>query len=471
MDDAARSTGAANDPGSRRAGFRGAGSGRAQGGAGGSVAQGQAEAHRRAGRRALFAAFLGFFVDMFDVYLPVVVLAPAMAYFQPDSLSSTLKSTLFYIVFALSLVGRPAGAAVFGHLSDKIGRRKVTIISMAGFALVTLLIGILPGYEQWGMASIVLLIVLRFVDGIFLGGECAGANPLAMEYAPKQQRGLWSAFIHTGFPLAFASMCLLTLGLLSRISSGSRHSAYVLWGWRIPFFLGSALGFAVLLYFVRCVPESPVWSTAKKVKAPLLELFRGGNLRIFAQIFLVMSGVWLMLNAVTSILPGVLLTFRPVSSVTVTWAQLIASLVLACAFVPFGVLGQKIGRRTILWLFGLAGLTAGPAFYYLLMRSGYRSTAELVVLVTLINLCALPVWSNITAYLSERFSTGVRASGYGVGYSAAIILPAFSSVYMLGLHRLGIPYEYTQIVLLALGGLLTLVGALAGPETHHVEIA
>jgi MFS family permease len=444
---------------------------RAPEGAGRESEQDRAEALRRAGRRALFAAFLGFFVDMFDIYLPVVALAPAMAYFQPDSLSPTFKSTLYYVVFALSLLGRPCGATLFGHLSDKIGRRKVAIVSMTGFALVTLAIGLLPGYDQWGKASIVLLVVLRFVDGIFLGGEYTAANPLAMEYARKEQRGLWSACIHAGFPLSLAVMSALTLGLLSRIPSGSRHSAYVVWGWRIPFFLGSALAFVVLIYFVRRVAESPVWATSKKVKAPLLELFRGGNRRIFAQVFLLMSGIWFMLNAVTSILPGVLLTQRHASIVTVTYAQMIANLVLAASYVPFGLLGQRIGRRTVLWLFALAGATAGPVFYFVLVRSGYKNPAELIVLVTFVNLCAIPAWSNVTAYLNERFSTGVRACGYGVGYSAAIIVPAFSSVYMLGLNRLGIPYEYTQIVILAFGGVLMLVGALAGPETRDVDIA
>ena len=142
---------------------------------------------------------------MFDVYLPIIALAPAMSFFQPDTLSPAQQSTLFYVVFALSLVGRPLGAVVFGHYSDKIGRRRTTIISMGGFALVTLLIAFLPGYETWGIGSIAALTFLRFLDGIFLGGEYTGANPLAMEYAPKDQRGLWAAFIHiSGLPPSFS---------------------------------------------------------------------------------------------------------------------------------------------------------------------------------------------------------------------------------------------------------------------------
>ena len=428
-------------------------------------------AARQSGRRALWVAFIGFFVDMFDAYLPVVVLGPAMAYFQPPTLSPALQSTLFYVVFALSLVGRPVGAAVFGHYSDKLGRRKVTLISMAGFAVVTFLIGLLPGYETWGFASVGLLIFLRFVDGVFLGGEYTGANPLAMEYAPKDQRGIWGAFIHTGFPASMALMSLITLALLRLAPGGSPHSAYVTWGWRVPFFLGGLFGCGVFLYCLLRVPESKVWAKAERAKSPRGELWRGDNPRILGQVFLVMSGAWFTLNAVTSILPGVLLTVRHVDSVTVTNAQLIENLVMVFLLVPFGMLGQMLGRRTVLWMIGLAGCTVGPLFYYVLVRSGYRNTVELIVLVTLINLCAMPVWAIITAYINERFSTGVRASGYGLGYSLATIIPAFSSFYMLALKRLGMQYPYTEVAIFALGGLLLMIGALSGPETNHIDIS
>ena len=424
-----------------------------------------------AGPRALRAAFIGFFVDMFDMYLPIVVLGPAMSYFQPATLSPALQSTLFYIVFALSLVGRPVGATLFGHYGDKLGRRWVTIISMGGFAFVTLLIGLLPGYESWGIASIVVLTLLRFVDGVFLGGEYTGANPLAMEYAPKEKRGAWAAFIHTGFPLSLAAMSLITTGLLRMLPAGAPHSPYVRWGWRIPFFLGALFASGVFLYYVKRVPESSVWAKAEKTKSPLKELFRGDNFRCLLQVFLVMSGVWFTLNAVTSILPGVLLTVRHVSSVVVTNAQLVANLLLAVCFVPFGMLGQKIGRRTILVLMGFAGFTAGPILYYVLVRSGYRSAWRLTLLLTLVNLCATPVWAIVTSYINERFPTGVRASGYGVGFSAAAIIPAFSSFYMLGLKGLGIPYEYTEIVIFVVGGFLLFLGALSGPETKHVDLS
>ncbi len=428
-------------------------------------------AARRIGRRALRAAFIGFFVDMFDVYLPVIALGPAMVYFQPATLSPKLQSTLFYVVFALSLVGRPIGATIFGNFSDRFGRRKVTMISMAGFAAVTLLIGLLPGYESWGFGSIVVLISLRFVDGLFLGGQYTSANPLAMEYAPKERRGAWAAFIHTGFPVSMIVMTLITGALLRVIPAGSVHSPYAIWGWRIPFFVGALAALAVFFYYLRSVPESKVWAQSEKVQSPLKELFHRDNLRVLLQVFFLMSGAWFTLNTVTSILPGVLLNQRHVSSITVNDAQLIENVVMALWFVPFGILGQRIGRRTILWVLGLSGCTVGAAAYYLLVRSGYRNAVELVVLFTLVNFCTTPVWAIVTSYINERFTTRIRATGYGVGYSAAMIIPAFSSFYMLGLAGLGMPYEYTEVALTALGGLLLMIGALSGPETKQVEIA
>jgi MFS family permease len=266
-------------------------------------------------------------------------------------------------------------------------------------------------------------------------------------------------------------MSLITTSLLRVLPAGSPHSPYVQWGWRIPFFLGALFAGGVFLYYIKKVPESNVWAKAEKTKSPLKELFLGNNFRCLLQVFLVMSGAWFTLNAVTAILPGVLLTVLHMNSVVVTNALLVAYCLMALIFVPVGMLGQKIGRRTILALIGLAGFTVGPILYYVLVRSGYRSALQLTLLVTLINLCATPVWAIVTSYINERFPTGIRATGYGVGYSAATIIPAFSSFYMLGLKGLGMPYEYTEIVIFAVGGFLLFLGALSGPETKHVELS
>ena len=111
-------------------------------------------------RRVILAGCIGFAVDFFDIYLPVLVLAPVTKYFEPPALTSAASTTVYFFTFAATLIGRPCGAIIFGHFADRIGRRRTTMISIAGFGFFTLLIACLPGYETIGIWSIVLLILL-----------------------------------------------------------------------------------------------------------------------------------------------------------------------------------------------------------------------------------------------------------------------------------------------------------------------
>src|ERR671929_544507 len=178
-----------------------------------STAAGQRETVDPRAKSAIRGAWFGFFVDMFDIYLPIVVLAPAIAYFVAPEMGTVEKSVVSGSIFAATLLGRPIGSFIFGHFADAIGRRRTTIISVAGFGVVTLLMALLPGYQQWGVAAVILLIALRLIDGIFLGGEYTSANPLAMEYSPKEKRGFYSAFVMSGYPVAYAAISAITLGL------------------------------------------------------------------------------------------------------------------------------------------------------------------------------------------------------------------------------------------------------------------
>lgn len=210
-------------------------------------------------KNAIWGAFLGFFVDMFDIYLPVVVLAPALIYFVSPQLDATTSAIVGASIFAATLVGRPLGALIFGRFADSIGRRRTTIIAVSGFGVATLLMALLPGYEQIGIAAVVVFIVLRFVDGIFLGGEYTSASPLAMEYSPREKTGLYGTLIMTGFPLAYAFISLITMFLLFWLPSEGLNSPYVQWGWRIPFFFGAFLAFAFVAYYYYFVDESEIW--------------------------------------------------------------------------------------------------------------------------------------------------------------------------------------------------------------------
>ncbi len=421
-------------------------------------------------KRTIWGAFIGFFVDMYDVYLPVIALTPALIYFQPKNLPAQIATTIFYVVFAVTLVGRPIGSFIFGHLGDRIGRRKTTLIAVTGFGVVTLAIAFLPGYQTLGMAALVLLIALRLLDGIFLGGEYTAASPLAMEYCPKRLRGIYSAIIQAGYPIAYIAISLFTaLMLFVTPVRGGLNSPYVQWGWRVPFIVGALLALAFVLWYRR-VPESRSWMESEKTENPIGTLFRGESFKAFGQVFIVMTGFWLTLNTTISTLPQLLSKTVKMSQTDVTIALLIANVVLVGGYLVAGVLGQLVGRRTMLIVLGLLTATVSTSAYFILLQVAqpHGTFLQTVALASVITTITVSGWGLLSAYINERFTTAIRASGFGIGYSLAVVLPSFYSFAMLGLASL-LPYKYTQIPLLALGGLLILIGGALGPETREVE--
>jgi len=374
------------------------------------------------GRSALRAASLAFFVDAFDAYVPVLALAPAQVFFLPPSLPVSTRATLAYIIFfTISWMGRPIGAFIFGHFSDTIGRRRTTLISVAGFGACTLAMALLPGYAQWGLAAIAAFGVLRLIGGIFIGGEYTGAAPLAVEYAPKDQRGLWGSLCNIGYPAALAANTGLTYLLLQFFPAGGPDAPYSLYGWRIAFVIGALLAFAVFAYYYRAVPESDVWITADKSAAPLKDLFGKQQFPRFAQVFMLMLGAWLTLNPVAGTLGTLFRVVLNVPNSLATVAIFASTLLGATAFPFIGMLGQNISRRTLFMIIGGTNVLVTPPLYVWLVASGHDHAALLITLTILIQIPTLAVWALVTAYITESFPTKVRASGYGLGFSLATI--------------------------------------------------
>ncbi|MQA94912.1 MAG: MFS transporter [Streptosporangiales bacterium] len=421
------------------------------------------------GRKAVFGAWLGFFVDMFDIYLPIVALAPAAAYFQATDVSKGTAAIISAMIFAATLLGRPIGAVLFGHLADRVGRRRTAIVAVTGFGVITGLIALLPGYQTIGLTAVVLLILLRFVDGIFLGGEYTSATPLALEHSPKGRRGLVGALIMTGYPLAYCAVAAVTFATLAFVPAGGLDSPYVQWGWRIPFVIGALLAFGFVWWFRREVKESPAWEAGTKEKSPVLELFRGANRRNFLQVFVLMTGIWLSLNMVSAVLPGLLADPVGLDDSQISVVLVIAYLVVAGAYVAAGVIAQRVGRRPSLIVLGVLTATVSPLGYALIVGGAVTGIVSVTLLVVLVGVVTLSVWGIITTYINERFHTGVRASGYGLGYSLAVIIPAFYAFYQSGLTAF-VSLEYTPLILLVLGGALIIVGAAIGPETRDVDM-
>jgi MFS family permease len=422
-------------------------------------------------RNAIKGAFASEFIDMFDIYLPVVVLSPVMFLFQPPNLSGGAQAILASLVFITTLLGRPVGALLFGIIADRLGRRTASIYSVSGFGAVTLLIALLPGYDGIGVASYWLLVVLRFVDGIFLGGGYTGAMPLAIEYSKKEERGFVGGFVLSAFCASYLCINLVALLMLVLFPLEGPGSPYALWGWRIPFVIGAALAFALAAYYVSSVVESEIWrGGAARQRVPLSSLVRGRGGRDLAQVLLMMSGFWLTQNMITIYLPtGLLSQTLHLNGLQVTSTLMFTYFVLFFSYIAAGAIGQRVGRRRFFVVVGPLIATVGAAILYVLANAASLSLTTVTLLVCAMAVLVTSPWGVIVTYINERFATDVRATGFGVGFSLSVIIPSFYAFYLTGLSA-WIPPGIAPVVLLCLGGLLGMVGALMGPETRDVDL-
>jgi Na+/melibiose symporter-like transporter len=423
-------------------------------------------------RNAIKGAFFSEFIDMFDIYLPVVVLSPVLFFFQPPHLSSGMEAILASLVFITTLIGRPVGALLFGMVADRTGRRRASIYSVTGFGIVTLLIALLPGYETLGVGSYWLLVVLRFIDGIFLGGGYTGAMPLAIEYSKKSQRGFVGGLIIAGFPAAYVTINLVAMSMFALFPLHGVNSPYAQWGWRIPFVIGAVLAGILALYYVFKVAESEIWESEAGVareKVPLSDLIRGKSGRNLLQVLLLMTGFWLTQNIITIFLPtGLLVRSLHLTGFEMSSTLLVSYAVLFFSYIGSGMLGQKIGRRRFFIIVGPAIATVGAALLYVLANVDGLKLPTIMLLVCLLSVLVTSPWGVIVTYINERFVTDVRATGFGVGFSLSVIIPSFYAFYMNWLGLI-MPLRVTPVALLCVGGLIGMIGAIMGPETKDVD--
>lgn len=404
--------------------------------------------------RAVRGGILGNFVDQFDIFLPVIAVAPAAAtLFGPADVVANAG-----LVFVATLVGRPLGAAIFGPISDRLGRLRTTKIALTGVGAATLLIATVPDHAVLGSGTLFLMVALRLLGGIFLGGEYTSAVPLAMEWAAPRSRGLTSGLIMWMSPWANATIAGIVFALLSALTPES----YAAWGWRVPFVLGAALAFGMLIYYRRAVTESPVWNRTAKRSKPLKEIFVGCNRRALAQVFVLMSGLWLLTDMAIPVLTNQLKVGTTIDSRTISFTMLCATAASAVAMLAAGHLSTSIGRRRFFIIFGLGAAVLAPLAYLAVFDAG--GIPALVILVAVLQIVTVSGYGPVGAYLAERFPSAVRSTGYGVGYSLSIVLPALYPYYLPPLQA-ALGRQTAVAALLVLGALLVLTGALAGPDT------
>lgn len=419
------------------------------------------------GKAALRAGVVGNWIDNIHVFLPVTALAPAMLVLAGPAATA---STGALIIVAM-LFGRPVGGIVFGRISDRLGRTRTTRIAIAGTAVCALAIAAMPTHELLGAGTVALILALRFLGGIFVAGEYSAAIPLAMEWSTGRRRGLMSGLILSMAPWAQATIAFSVAGLLALI--GPEH--YAAWGWRMLFLIGAALSLGMFAYYRRQVADAPVFHRARtaprtsgepaavgeRPASGLGSLLTGRWAKAFWQVFLLMTGLWLLTYSTVLLLTERMTTDSVLDPAAVPVVIGLASVAQAVVMAVAGHLSTFTGRRRLFMLWGLVAAVAGPVVWWLAITTSTFLLAA--VFAAVLQVITVSAYGPVSAYLSERFPTEVRSTGYGMGYSLSLVVPALYPFYLpliepvLGRHG-------SVMVLVGLGGLLLALGAALGPR-------
>ncbi|WP_022881870.1 MFS transporter [Gryllotalpicola ginsengisoli] len=430
-----------------------------------------AESRRRLTGAVVGGAF-GFFVDMYDVYLPTIALAPATVYFIPASLPVATKAIITALVFVATLFGRPVGSMIFGPIADHVGRKKVTLWSVAGCGAATFLIAFLPGYAQWGAGAVVLMILLRFVDGIFIGGEYTGAMALAIEHSPQDRRGFYGSLVGAGFPLSYCAIAAITWATLHFFPSGGADAPFTVWGWRIPFLCGAIFSVFFLIYYSRAAKDSLAVThklQVTRVKHPVGRLLGPVAPKNYWTLFVMMLGVWFASNMASSLLASTAKSGSNVDASGISLIIVIAQLIHTVLFPVFGALSDRIGRKMFFILCGITTGTVCAACFAVFGHGGVIGFGTVLLLVVVIRISGASMFALTPAYLSERYPAALRGTGYGLSYSLPLIVTGFYAYYQNWLGHI-VPFAYTPVVLLVLAGVLMVVGGFLSAETRKWDI-
>ena len=361
------------------------------------------------------ASSVGTLVEWYDFYIyGVLAVVFAQHFFPPGNPGLALLASL--AVFWFGFIARPFGAILFGHLGDLIGRKFTFMLTLSLMGLATFVVGLLPTYATWGLAAPILLLIIRAVLGLALGGEYGGAATYIAEHAPDGKRGLYTSWIQTTATMGIVFALLVVL--ICRQSMGD--APFTDWGWRIPFLLSAIL--VVLSGYIRLkLEEAPLYarlkeqgkSSANPVKDTYTSRRNWGLMAIALFGATAPEGVVWYTGQFYALI--YLTAVLKVNYVTVYVVLMIALTVGSLFFVFFGWLSDHIGRRNIMTLgFALAVVTYWPVFTWL---GTFRDNpVMLTVLVFYLVILVTMVYGPIAAFLVELFPARIRYSSMSMPY-------------------------------------------------------
>ncbi|MGW6746190.1 MFS transporter [Streptomyces sp. NPDC055025] len=375
-------------------------------------------------KRIVAASLIGTTIEWYDFFL--YGSAAALVFnklFFPDS-DPLVGTLLSFLTYAVGFAARPIGALVFGHFGDRLGRKKLLVLSLLMMGGATFAIGLMPTHATIGTAAPVLLTVLRLIQGFALGGEWGGAVLLVSEHGDAKRRGFWASWPQTGAPAGQ----LLATGVLSALTALLSDAAFTSWGWRIPFLLSGVL-VLVGLWIRLSVDESPVFkaalaqaeqrkSTADVAeKAPIVSV-----LKHHWRDVLVAMGARMAENISYYVITAFILVYATtaveMSKQTALNAVLIGSAVHFAVIPAWGALSDRIGRRPV-YLIGAVGVGAWMFPFFALINTASFGNLLLAVTVGLVLHGAM--YAPQAAFFSEMFATRMRYSGASIGAQFASV--------------------------------------------------
>jgi len=365
-------------------------------------------------RKVVVASFIGTTIEWYDFFIYTTAAAlvfPQLFFPSFEPLAGTLAS---FATYAVGFLARPLGGVIFGHYGDKIGRKAMLVTTLLIMGIATFVVGLLPTYETIGIWAPILLVVLRLLQGLGLGGEWGGAVLMAVEHSPDDKRGLNGSWPQMGVPAGL----VLGTGAFAAVSAISGE-AFVTWGWRVPFLL-SILLIALGLYIRLAIYESPAFSRVREsgteARMPIVDVFR-----TYPKNVLLAVGSRIGIDVVFYIFAVYVLTYvstnlglpRNLGLIAIS----IAALIEIFTIPAFASLSDKVGRRPVL-MAGAAflGLWIFPFFWLLDTRS-----ASLIILAVIVGLSLghAAVYGTQASFYAELFGTRVRYSGASLGYQLA----------------------------------------------------
>ena len=378
----------------------------------------QRSAQEKMARKATLASAFGTTIEFYDYFIYGLIAGLVFNQVFFPEVSPTAGTLAAFATFAVGFLARPLGGILFGHIGDRLGRKPALIATLLVMGVPTTLIGLLPTYATIGIWAPILLVLMRFAQGLGAGGEWGGAVLLTVEHAPPPKRGLYGSIIQSSVALGV----LLGSGVVGAVAGLTSESDFAAWGWRIPFLLSAVL--VVLTAIIRLSIDEPAqFSKIKQDRTrdrfPVVSLFRRQPRNIL--IVVVAAGASQLVFYLVAVFSISYVSSRTeIDTSTMLGYLAITNVVQVGAMIAFGAISDRVDRRRMIMVSTiLMGIFAFPFFWALDSGSGLWILLAMVLYIGILESAA---FAPQAAFIPELFDTKVRYSGTAIGYNLAALL-------------------------------------------------